>query len=94
MRRLGDAAVDEIAVTDHAVTLRRGNETCIVEVVASADLAGTGVEGLVVRITGTASQQRYAILQPDEAGALRPMAQSILLATTGLGPTSEHGNSF
>ncbi|EWY36689.1 hypothetical protein N825_25550 [Skermanella stibiiresistens SB22] len=88
MRRLRDAGVESIDVGRHGVTLRHGGQTATIDVVASADIAGRGLEDLVVRVTG-AGAARYAILSQDAAGALVPMAPETVIVRAGLGNPSE-----
>jgi hypothetical protein len=72
------------------MTLRGAGETLTFDVVASADIGGRGMEDLVVRITGSGAV-RYAILEADASGALRPVDEQSLLIRLGNGPAHAAG---
>ena len=81
VRRLRDAAADETVISAHSVTMRRGEQSIAVEILASANIAGKDVEDLLVRITGSGTP-RYVVLIQDEGGSLKPMAEQTLMALT------------
>lgn len=83
-RRLRDAGADRIEILPHGIVLHRGDRAATVEVLASADIAGRGIEDLVVRVTGS-GPVRYALLEQDESGALVPMDRHDVITRAGLG---------
>ncbi|QQP93596.1 hypothetical protein IGS68_31730 (plasmid) [Skermanella sp. TT6] len=83
-RRLRDAGADRIEILPHGIVLHRDGRAATVEVLASADITGRGIEDLVIRVTGS-GPVRHALLEQDRSGALVPMDRQAVIAHAGLG---------
>jgi hypothetical protein len=78
IHRLSDVPAGRVAVDGKRVALIDGDKEWSIEVVASADLLGSDLEDLVVRIKRDGAEH-YAVLMTDRTGALQARRPEDLL---------------
>ena len=82
-RRLRDAGADRIEILPRGIVLHQGGRAVAVDVLASADITGRGIEDLIIRVTGS-GPVRYALLEQDQSGALVPMDRQAVVPHAGI----------